>query len=516
MTGYLTLGQDGQVVDREGKTLELKRDLSSPAGPLRTITAFANSAGGRLVIGVEDDGTVVGVADPLAEEERVASLISDHISPQLVPAIDLMTLGDETVLVVDVPLSTRRPHYITRQGPETGVYVRLGSTTRQADAALVAELERSARGVAFEDLPETRADLADLDLDVLSDLRGRPTDIDDLLALGLAVRQGGRVVPTNAGILAACPDPTRFLPSAWIQCGRLRGPHGTDIFDQTEIHGPLPLAVDQAMGFLLKHAYKSAVFGQVRRRDVYSIPVEPVREVIVNALVHASYAERGTPIRIGFYDDRIQVDSPGLLLPGMTVETMRRVSRLRNPALARVFREAGIMEQWGTGVQRVFEQVANAGLPEPVIEEIQDRVRVTIYVPGHGPSRAGERASASSESVESLSWGTKSPSRVTKSEREVTTSSHQVEPGRAKGAQPGDYRISVLTLLSSAERTRAEVLSAMGLSNETRNARRHLDPLIESGLVERTIPDKPTSRLQRYRLTDAGRAHLDNLSGETE
>ena len=281
MTGYLTLGQDGRVVDREGKTLELKRDLSSPAGPLRIITAFANSAGGRLVVGVEDDGTVVGVADPLAEEERVASLISDHISPQLVPAIDLMTLGDKTVLVVDVPLSIRRPHYITRQGPEAGVYVRLGSTTRQADAALVAELERSARGVAFEDLPEPRADLADLDLDVLSDLRGRPTDIDDLLALGLAVRQGGRVVPTNAGILAACPDPTRFLPSAWIQCGRLRGPHGTDIFDQTEIHGPLPLAVDQAMGFLLKHAYKSAVFGQVRRRDVYSIPVEPIREVIV-------------------------------------------------------------------------------------------------------------------------------------------------------------------------------------------------------------------------------------------
>ena len=146
MTGYLTLGQDGRVVDREGKTLELKRDLSSPAGPLRTITAFANSAGGRLVVGVEDDGTVVGVADPLAEEERVASLISDHISPQLVPAIDLMTLGDKTVLVVDVPLSTRRPHYITRQGPEAGVYVRLGSTTCQADAAAAPRGRRAGPG----------------------------------------------------------------------------------------------------------------------------------------------------------------------------------------------------------------------------------------------------------------------------------------------------------------------------------------------------------------------------------
>ncbi|MBF0696727.1 ATP-binding protein [Actinomyces bowdenii] len=516
MIDYLTLGPDGRVTDREGKTLELKRDLSSPAGPLRTIVAFANSAGGRLVVGVEDDGTVVGVADPLAEEERVASLISDRISPQLVPAIDLVTLGDATVLVVDVPLSTRRPHYLTRQGPEAGVYVRLGSTTRQADPALVAELERNARGIAFEDLPEPRASLEGLDLASLSDLRGRPTSVDDLLALGLAVRHGTGIVPTNAGILAACPDPTRFLPSAWVQCGRLRGPHGTDIFDQTEIHGPMPLAVDQAMNFLLKHAYKTAVFGEVRRRDVYSIPVEPIREVIVNALVHASYAERGTPIRIGFYDDRIQVDSPGLLLPGMTVETMRRVSRLRNPALARIFREAGIMEQWGTGVQRVFAQVAEAGLPEPVIEEVQDRVRVTIYVPNHDPGRVSEHVSKSREKVESPSQSTKSLSRVTKSEHEVTQSSHQVDSPSGDGAKPEGYRVAILTLLRGGEQTRAEMLSAAGLSNETRNARRHLEPLIESGLVERTIPDKPTSRLQRYRLTDTGRAYLDSLSGGAE
>ncbi|SDM73438.1 ATP-binding protein [Actinomyces ruminicola] len=178
------------------------------------------------------------------------------------------------------------------------------------------------------------------------------------------------------------------------------------------------------MEFLLKHAYKTAVFGEVRRRDVYSIPIEPIREVIVNALVHASYAERGTPIRIGFYDDRIQVDSPGLLLPGMTIDSMRRVSRLRNPALARIFREAGIMEQWGTGVQRVFEQVAEAGLPEPVIEEIQDRVRVTIYVPSHDPAKSGHHAGKPGADGRTPSEPSDSPSQSTKSKHQGTKMRH--------------------------------------------------------------------------------------------
>lgn len=486
MADVLTLDSSGRLVEVEGKTLEFKRDLSSPTKPLRTVVAFANSAGGRLVIGVNDDGSVSGVEDPLAEEERITSLITDRISPQLVPGIDIVTLGEATVLVVDVPLSTRRPHFMKDQGPESGVYIRLGSSTRQADPALVAELERNARGVAFEDLSEPRATLDDLDLEGLSELRGRHTGVDDLLALGLAIKQGGEVVPTNAGILAACDDPTRFLPSAWVQCGRLRGPNGTDIFDQTEVHGPMPRAVDKVMEFLLKHAYKTAVFGEVKRRDVYSIPVEAIREVVVNALVHANYAERGTPIRVGFYDDRIQVDSPGLLLPGMTVESMRRASRLRNPSLARIFREAGIMEQWGTGVQRVFEQIAEAGLPEPRVEEVMDRLRFTVYVPSHapeGPPAAGEyQGNAPSEQGAS------------KSSEQVSKMSEQAQ--------------ALLSLASEGPRSRAELLAGIDLSDAYGNYKRHLLPLIEGGYLARTIPEKPNSQNQRYRVTDAGRKIL--------
>lgn len=474
MSSGVTLGPEGHVAEREGKTREYKRDLSSPVKPLRTIAAFANSAGGQLVIGVADDGVVVGVADPLAEEERIANLISDNISPQLVPAIDLVTLGEETVLVVDVPLSTRRPHFITSHGIERGVYVRLGSTTRLADPALVAELERTARGVAFEDQPEPRASLDDLDLAALSELRGRSTGVDDLVALGLAVKQNGVVVPTVAGVLVACPDPTRFLSSAWVQCGRIRGERGTDIFDQIEIHSPIPHAVEEVMAFLTKHAYKTARFGETRRRDVYSIPVEAIREVVINALVHASYAERGTPIRVAFRDDRIEVESPGGLVSGMTVETMHRVSRLRNPSVARIFREARLMEQWGTGVRRVFEQTAEAGLPTPLIEEIVDRVRFTVFVIPHGAAAIP----------------------------------HHDYDSDGEGSHVGRYDVVMLTAAADGPVHRNVLLAAAGLKPLAQNYARHVAPLVDGGLLEMTVPDKPRSKAQRYRLTGIGRSFL--------
>lgn len=90
-----------------------------------------------------------------------------------------------------------------------------------------------------------------------------------------------------------------------------------------------------------------------------------------------------TPLRVAFYDDHIDVEGPGLLVAGMTIPDMRNASRLRNPSLTLVFRAAGLMESFGTGVCRVYEQIAAEGLPEPKIEEVVDRVRFTVYIPSH-------------------------------------------------------------------------------------------------------------------------------------
>jgi predicted HTH transcriptional regulator len=122
----------------EGKTLEFKRELSAPEGALKTIIAFANTAGGTLLVGVEDrSGHVRGISEPLDLEERLANLISDQVAPRLMPEIEILPWRRTQVLAVRVYPSPSRPHYLERAGPDGGVYVRVGSTNRQADRELV-------------------------------------------------------------------------------------------------------------------------------------------------------------------------------------------------------------------------------------------------------------------------------------------------------------------------------------------------------------------------------------------
>ena len=119
----------------EGKTLEFKRDLSSPERFLRTVVAFANTSGGTILVGIEDRSRHIrGVTEPLALEERAVNLISDSIRPRLMPDLEIVSYRNRQLLAVRVYPSSTRPHYIARTGPDAGTYVRVGSTNRRADA----------------------------------------------------------------------------------------------------------------------------------------------------------------------------------------------------------------------------------------------------------------------------------------------------------------------------------------------------------------------------------------------
>jgi predicted HTH transcriptional regulator len=354
----MTIPTSQLITMPEGKTLEFKRDLSSPKNMLKTLVAFANTAGGRLLIGIADDsGEVLGVEDPLDEEERICNLIADSIKPRLVPNVELISIGDKTLLRVEVYPSGSRPHWLKKEGPNEGVYVRLGSTNRKADRELIAELKRGAEGKSFDEMPLPELSVDALDIEAARELfkDQRELSENELLTLKLLKQVQGRLVPTIGGMLLFGIEREERFSDAWIQCGRFSGTTKSVIFDHIEIHEHLPIAVERVMEFLKKHAMRGADFSELRRKDVWSIPLTILREAVV-------------------------------MLQG--------VSKIRNHVIARVFRELDLIEQWGSGVPRILEEAEALQLPEPKIEEIGMRVRFTIYLkesailpPEVGPGR---------------------------------------------------------------------------------------------------------------------------------
>lgn len=374
----------------EGKTLEFKRDLSAPDGVLKTIVAFANTAGGILLIGVEDRSlNVRGVTDPLDEEERIANLISDRISPRLVPELEILPWRQTQVLALQVYPSPRRPHHLIREGPDAGVYVRVGSTNRRADAELIEELRRFSRGEGFDEQPLPGLGSEAIDFRAASESFApfrelRRSDLETLRLLG---HHQGQTVPTVGGMILFGHDRERHFPDAWIQAGRFAGSDKSRILDRIEIHSFPVQAVEEAIAFVQKHSWHGATIGAVRRTDRWSLPPEAVREALINAVVHTDYSQRGAPIRLSIFDDRLEIENPGLLPFGLTVEDLPHgVSRLRNRVIGRVFQALGLIEQWGSGIQRMTAVCQHAGLPPPSFEEIATRFRVTIPTVPVGPT----------------------------------------------------------------------------------------------------------------------------------
>jgi predicted HTH transcriptional regulator len=186
-------------------------------------------------------------------------------------------------------------------------------------------------------------------------------------------------VPTAGGILLFGRERLARFPDAYLQAGRFAGTNRADLMDRADLAAPLPLAIDQAIGFVERNTRLGMMIGRLRRRDLPAVPPPALREALVNAVVHADYAQRGAPIRVAVFDDRVEVENPGILLPGLTIEELRDgVSRVRNHVIARVFKELGLVEQWGTGVQRMIAACEQAGLPAPEFLELGFRFRVTL------------------------------------------------------------------------------------------------------------------------------------------
>jgi ATP-dependent DNA helicase RecG len=388
-----------QIQLGESKTLEVKSELPQYDQIAKTIVAFANTSGGKLLIGVDDDRQVVGVSeeDVLTLPDRITSLIFDRCYPAILPEIYSANLDGKLVLVVEIFRGNLLPYYLQSEGKNNGTYLRVGASNRRADFEHILELERQRRNQSFDEEICREQDLVALDLGPLRDRferLGKPLDEEKLKNLKLIKLEQGTLYPTQGLMILL-----GALPHVVIKCARFKGTDMSVFLDRKEYSGDLLGQLEQAEAFIKNHIHLRGEVNGLQRTDTYELPELALREALVNAIVHRDYTNQGRDIKVGVYDDIVNIVSPGGFPSTLTIETLLDGrSEIRNRVVARVLKELGYIEQWGSGIQRIRSACLAMGLVEPLIQEKGDFIDVEFYRPVVGRGLAADSGGLAADS----------------------------------------------------------------------------------------------------------------------
>ena len=266
--------------------------------------------------------------------------------------------------------------------------------------------------------------------------------------------------PNLATMLLFGKTPQSPLTQAVVHAGRLR--QFVHIMDHRIIEGTLPAQVEETMAFIQKNLHvRFKITGAPARQEIWDYPLVALREALINAICHCDYGDTAD-IQIKILENGLHIWSPGTLPHGVSVQDLLNpvhTSRPRNKLIAQVFIDLGLIERYGGGIERIQTACAAAGLPPPELENFQGGFRMVF-------KQAGDSIQATD----------------------------QVTP-----------QVEQLVQFLQNESTRDSLMAQLGLKDREHFRTGYLVPAQEAGLVGMTLPDKPTSRLQKYRLTEAGR-----------
>jgi predicted HTH transcriptional regulator len=388
------------LTEGEGPLLEFKREFTTEVA--RDIVAFANGSGGVLLIGVDDDASLIGVSEePIRIEERIMGLCAHTIRPTITPSVTSVSVQNVRVMGVTVPRGPQKPY--TAQDV---CYVRAGSTSRRAHPEELRRLALNGAYTEYEQTPVSGATEEDFDLVKLAAHieRRAPGAItvnglawaDVAMNQGWARRENGEAVPTVSGLLLFGKNPQRLRPHWGVGAVRLSGTDlAAPMLDRADLEGNLVNLLEATADFVRRNMRVAGVFetegDPFTRVDVPEYPMAAVREAVVNALVHRDYSRPGR-IAVRLFEDRLEVWNPGGLLPELSLEDLVQTggqSVARNPILARTLREWGKMEEIGRGLLRIRRELHQLGSEEPQFESETEWFQVTLPSRHRGLVRSG-------------------------------------------------------------------------------------------------------------------------------
>jgi ATP-dependent DNA helicase len=374
-----------EIKNGESKTLELKERLPDNKSIAKTVIAFANTSGGKIIVGINDKLNITGVDanSVYALKDKIASVIFDSCSPDILPEIYTININGKLLLVIEIFRGNLIPYFLKSEGVADGVYIRVGATNRKASPQIIEELQRHKRYVSFDeeinyDITVSESDMIPLKARFAK--AGKTLNDEKLKNLNLIKTNRGITYPTNALLILLGK-----FPHCSVKCARFKGVTMETFIDKKEYRGNIFSVLENTQNFILNHINLSAKIEGLYRTDSYEIPLIALREALINALIHRDYANFGRDIKVGVYDDIVNIVSPGALPNIVTIEDiLRGRSEIRNKVIANVFKELGLIEQWGSGISRIMIACKKAGLDQPRIREQGDFVDVEFYRPKRG------------------------------------------------------------------------------------------------------------------------------------
>ena len=468
------------------------------------VAAFANAEGGVLILGLEDDGSVTGHNLPPRAVKALLEVPRERLDPPLKPGLEVEHQG-KRLLVYEVPVA-----FAPVQVVGGGFPLRMADQTVAASPDQIKALKFTGLAESFEARPSTKS-LAELDTELLDRAKANAglaalSHQDYLLQRRLADWRGATLQLRQAAELLFAGDMVEH-PNAGVRVFLVVGSErklGRDhnVEELPRIEGSLPRVIEQA---------HEAVSARLRRpsrldddaifRPVCEYPDFAWREAILNAVAHRDYGVQGFGVEVWLFDDRMEVSSPGGLLPAVSIPrllTGERTHISRNPRIVRCLVDLGLMRDAGEGILRMHAKMEEQRLPAPEFDSSTHRMVVKLRNRGESASDRRELEPDRRE-LEPDRRELKHFRRELQGEDEGLTEEEQRLVADL-GARPRREKlwIAILVLLRRRPWQPVELARALNNRNVRRLAEQHLTPMLEAGLIRRTQPEKPTAPDQAY------------------
>jgi len=377
--------------EQESSSLEFKQEIPKNEQIIKTIIGFCNQQGGKIIIGIDNDRTIVGIDESKAQEmmEYLEKAILDASFPPILVQTYLQRIDDKTVLFLEASSGSNKPYYLKKEGREKGVYIRLGRSTVRATPEMIEELKLESRGMSFDSTPVYQATTDHLNQKKINKfLKQRKSaklkkysqsdTTPAMLAYKITTQEHNQALPTVGGILLFGNEPQFFLSEARIMCNQFLG---VDIHHKVnaskECLGTLDEQFQTAYDFVISRLYISWEIVGVLRQERLEIPEVAIRETIMNAVIHRNYHIPG-PTKIAIFNDRIEVFTPGSFPKQVSLNLKSGFTYLHNPVIAKIFREMGLIENFGLGLIKIFSSYQEYGLKAPQIIEGEGYIKYIL------------------------------------------------------------------------------------------------------------------------------------------